>query len=188
MQTPNKWQRRHDWAELYMCRQRERHTCPAKIPHTPIMQRMLKTAEPTMVPTPTSPWVINTPANAYVIFIQAFFCIIFCCLWISTVYTGLIYYSITAGSTITVAVCVRSPITDAKSSGAELPAAMKVAPATSSLRSSFCRTHPISRTQTHRLQHTRTRQRQSTNYTQSTVHAPQSTHTQALTPSLLVSL
>lgn len=31
------------------------HTCPAKIPHTPIMQRMLKTAEPTMVPTPTSP-------------------------------------------------------------------------------------------------------------------------------------
>ncbi len=31
------------------------------------------------------------------------------------------------------------PMTDAKSSGAELPAAMKVAPATSSLRSNFCR-------------------------------------------------
>lgn len=38
-------------------------TCPAKIPHTPMMQRMLKTAEPTMVPTPTSPWVMNTPAR-----------------------------------------------------------------------------------------------------------------------------
>lgn len=38
-------------------------TCPANNPHTPTMQRMLKTAEPTMVPTPTSPWVINTPAE-----------------------------------------------------------------------------------------------------------------------------
>lgn len=38
-------------------------TCPANIPQTPTMQRMLKTAEPTMVPTPTSPWVINTPAE-----------------------------------------------------------------------------------------------------------------------------
>lgn len=28
-----------------------------------MMQRMLKTAEPTMVPTPTSPWVIKTPAG-----------------------------------------------------------------------------------------------------------------------------
>ena len=34
--------------------------------------------------------------------------------------------------------CMSVPMTDAKSSGAELPAAMKVAPATSSLRSSFC--------------------------------------------------
>lgn len=39
------------------------HTCPAKIPQTPMMQRMLKTAEPTMVPTPTSPWVMKTPAH-----------------------------------------------------------------------------------------------------------------------------
>lgn len=38
-------------------------TCPANSPQTPTMQRMLKTAEPTMVPTPTSPWVINTPAE-----------------------------------------------------------------------------------------------------------------------------
>lgn len=30
-------------------------TCPANSPQTPTMQRMLKTAEPTMVPTPTSP-------------------------------------------------------------------------------------------------------------------------------------
>lgn len=37
------------------------HTWPAKKPHTPMMQRMLKTAEPTMVPTPTSPLVMNTP-------------------------------------------------------------------------------------------------------------------------------
>lgn len=35
------------------------------------------------------------------------------------------------------------PMTDAKSSGAELPAAMKVAPATSSLRSSFCRNKAV---------------------------------------------
>lgn len=33
-----------------------------------------------------------------------------------------------------------SPITEAKSSGAELPAAMNVAPATSSLRFNFCTT------------------------------------------------
>lgn len=39
------------------------HTCPAKIPHTPMIQRMLKTAEPTMVPTPTSPWVMKTPVR-----------------------------------------------------------------------------------------------------------------------------
>jgi len=38
-------------------------TCRVKIPHTPMMQRMLKTAEPTIVPTPTSPLVINTPAQ-----------------------------------------------------------------------------------------------------------------------------
>ena len=39
------------------------HTCPAKIPQTPMMHRMLKTAEPTMVPTPTSPWVMKTPTK-----------------------------------------------------------------------------------------------------------------------------
>lgn len=38
-------------------------TCPAKIPHTPMMHRTLKTAEPTIVPTPTSPLVINTPSH-----------------------------------------------------------------------------------------------------------------------------
>lgn len=36
-------------------------TCPAKSPHTPMIHRMLNTAEPTIVPTPTSPWVMNTP-------------------------------------------------------------------------------------------------------------------------------
>lgn len=40
------------------------HTWLAKKPHTPMMQRMLKTAEPTMVPTPTSPLVMNTPGAA----------------------------------------------------------------------------------------------------------------------------
>ena len=29
--------------------------------HSPITKRMLNTAEPTMVPTPTSPFAINTP-------------------------------------------------------------------------------------------------------------------------------
>lgn len=38
-------------------------TWPAKKPQTPMMQRMLKTAEPTMVPTPTSPLVMKTPAR-----------------------------------------------------------------------------------------------------------------------------
>lgn len=38
-------------------------TCPANNPQTPIIHRMLNTAEPTMVPTPTSPWVMNTPAK-----------------------------------------------------------------------------------------------------------------------------
>lgn len=38
-------------------------TCAVKIPHTPMMQRILKTADPTIVPTPTSPLVINTPAH-----------------------------------------------------------------------------------------------------------------------------
>ena len=36
-------------------------TCPAKSPQTPMIHRMLNTAEPTMVPTPTSPLVMNTP-------------------------------------------------------------------------------------------------------------------------------
>lgn len=81
-----------------------------------MMQRMLKTADPTMVPTPTSPWVMKTPAQK-------------------------------AANHNHVAPSIREylnvcymyvPMTDAKSSGAELPAAMKVAPATSSLRSNFC--------------------------------------------------
>ena len=38
-------------------------TCPANNPQTPIIHRMLNTAEPTMVPTPTSPWVMNTPGK-----------------------------------------------------------------------------------------------------------------------------
>ncbi len=33
------------------------------MPHTPMMTSMLKTADPTMVPTPRSPFVINTPAS-----------------------------------------------------------------------------------------------------------------------------
>lgn len=40
-------------------------TCPAKMPHTPMITRILKTAEPTMVPTPTSPLVMNTPETIY---------------------------------------------------------------------------------------------------------------------------
>lgn len=36
-------------------------TCPAKSPQTPMMHRILNTAEPTMVPTPTSPLVMKTP-------------------------------------------------------------------------------------------------------------------------------
>lgn len=36
-------------------------TCPEKMPQMPMMTRMLNTADPTMVPTPTSPFVINTP-------------------------------------------------------------------------------------------------------------------------------
>lgn len=36
-------------------------TCPAKMPQRPMMTRTLKTADPTIVPTPTSPLVINTP-------------------------------------------------------------------------------------------------------------------------------
>lgn len=38
-------------------------TWPAKIPLNPIMTRMLKTAEPTIVPTPTSPLVMKTPKD-----------------------------------------------------------------------------------------------------------------------------
>lgn len=38
-------------------------TCPANNPQTPIIHRILNTAEPTMVPTPTSPWVMNTPGK-----------------------------------------------------------------------------------------------------------------------------
>ena len=35
---------------------------PANIAHTPMIKRILKTADPTMVPTPTSLLAINTPA------------------------------------------------------------------------------------------------------------------------------
>lgn len=38
-------------------------TCPEKMPQRPMMTRTLKTADPTIVPTPTSPFVINTPQN-----------------------------------------------------------------------------------------------------------------------------
>lgn len=38
-------------------------TCPEKMPQMPMMTRTLKTADPTIVPTPTSPFVINTPKN-----------------------------------------------------------------------------------------------------------------------------
>lgn len=44
------------WSEL-------RSTWPAKIPLRPMMTRMLKTAEPTIVPTPTSPLVMKTPED-----------------------------------------------------------------------------------------------------------------------------
>ena len=64
-------------------------TVRENIAHMPITKRILKTAEPTMVPIPTSSNDTNTP------------------------------------------------IIDVKSSGAEPPAAMKVAPATSSAISSF---------------------------------------------------
>lgn len=40
-------------------------TCPANMPHRPMITRMLKTAEPTMVPTPTSPLVMKTPAGSW---------------------------------------------------------------------------------------------------------------------------
>lgn len=40
-------------------------TCPPKMPHTPMITRILKTAEPTMVPTPTSPLVMNTPETRF---------------------------------------------------------------------------------------------------------------------------
>ena len=32
-------------------------------PHIPITNKILNTADPTMVPIPTSPFVINTPGN-----------------------------------------------------------------------------------------------------------------------------
>jgi len=64
-------------------------TVRENIAHMPITKRMLKTAEPTIVPIPTSSNDTNTP------------------------------------------------MTDVKSSGADPPAAMKVAPATSSAISNF---------------------------------------------------
>lgn len=64
-------------------------TSLTSIPHKPIIHNMLKTADPTIVPIPTSPCAIKTP------------------------------------------------IMDINNSGAELPAAMKVAPATSSLSFNF---------------------------------------------------
>lgn len=38
-------------------------TCPANTAHSAMMTRILKTAEPTIVPTPTSPFVMKTPVN-----------------------------------------------------------------------------------------------------------------------------
>lgn len=46
------------WFEHSVC------TCLEKMPQKPMMTRMLKTADPTIVPTPTSPFVINTPKRA----------------------------------------------------------------------------------------------------------------------------
>lgn len=53
-------------------------TCPAKSPQTPMMHRILNTAEPTMVPTPTSPFVMKTPEtdlmSAWLLWPVAFQC------------------------------------------------------------------------------------------------------------------
>lgn len=43
--------------------EKEKLTIPANRPHTPTMNRMLKTADPTMVPTPTSLSAIKTPVK-----------------------------------------------------------------------------------------------------------------------------
>ena len=40
-------------------------TAVATIPLRPIIIRMLKTADPTMVPVPTSDWAKNTPETRY---------------------------------------------------------------------------------------------------------------------------
>ena len=37
-----------------------KHTLPATIPHTPMTNRILNTADPTIVPIPISPFAINT--------------------------------------------------------------------------------------------------------------------------------
>ena len=39
-------------------------TCPAQIPHNPMTNKMLNTADPTMVPTPTSPLAMKTPGRS----------------------------------------------------------------------------------------------------------------------------
>ena len=40
-------------------------TIPAKRPHTPMMNRILKTADPTIVPSPTSLLAMNTPETRW---------------------------------------------------------------------------------------------------------------------------
>lgn len=39
-------------------------TIPAPMPHSAVMKSMLNTADPTIVPTPTSDLAINTPRNS----------------------------------------------------------------------------------------------------------------------------
>ncbi len=99
----------------FLCNKYAYSTCPANIPQTPMMIRMLKTADPTIVPNPRSPLVMNTPDMKTQLFIDDLF-------------TATTYWK---------TLLEAWPIKDVKSSGAELPAAMKVAPATSSLRCRF---------------------------------------------------
>lgn len=72
-----------------------------------------------MVPTPTSPLVIKTPAQKQATMLKSV-------LSVNQTYVKIMNFK-------TVCADVGLPITEVKSSGAELPAAMNVAPATSSL-------------------------------------------------------
>lgn len=50
-------------SEFFFFSRKGKLTIPANRPHTPTMNRMLKTADPTMVPTPTSLSAIKTPVK-----------------------------------------------------------------------------------------------------------------------------